>query len=85
MLHGEPIHVTGTADPPSCAIAAWPMFPKTASTWVWCSSSMSSENSILGYHDDPKYLNGMFLNIAAIRKDAAEKIEKYDIRPPNPG
>ena len=43
-----------------------------------------SENSILGYHDDAKYLNGMFLNIDAIRKDAAEKIEKYDIRPPNP-
>jgi len=43
-----------------------------------------SENSILGYHDDPKYLNGMFLDIDAIRKDAAVKIEKYDIRPPNP-
>jgi ABC-type uncharacterized transport system ATPase subunit len=43
-----------------------------------------SENSILGYHDDPKYLNGVFLNIDAIRKDAADKIEKYDIRPPNP-
>jgi ABC-type uncharacterized transport system ATPase subunit len=27
-----------------------------------------SENSILGYHDDPKYLNGMFLNIDAIRR-----------------
>ena len=26
----------------------------------------------------------MFLDIDAIRKDAAVKIEKYDIRPPNP-
>jgi len=43
-----------------------------------------SENSILGYHDDPKYLSGMFLNMEAIRQDAADKIEKYDIRPPNP-
>ncbi len=41
------------------------------------------ENSILGYHDDPKYLNGPFLDIDAIRADAREKIEKYDIRPPN--
>jgi simple sugar transport system ATP-binding protein len=41
------------------------------------------ENAILGYHDDPKYLNGPFLDIDAIRDDAREKIEKYDIRPPN--
>ena len=42
-----------------------------------------NENSILGYHHDPAYSNGRFLNIDSIRKDAAEKIEKYDIRPPN--
>ncbi|WP_183896814.1 ABC transporter ATP-binding protein [Rhizobium skierniewicense] len=41
------------------------------------------ENSILGYHRDEKYGKGMFLNPEAIRKDAIEKIEKYDIRPPN--
>ncbi|WP_410010948.1 ABC transporter ATP-binding protein [Rhizobium sp. NRK18] len=42
------------------------------------------ENSILGYHRDERYGKGMFLNLDAIRKDAAEKIEKYDIRPPDP-
>ena len=41
------------------------------------------ENSILGYHRDPKYGSGALLDLDAIRKDAAEKIEKYDIRPPN--
>jgi simple sugar transport system ATP-binding protein len=41
------------------------------------------ENAILGYHDDPKYLKGPFLDIDAIRDDARRKIEKYDIRPPN--
>ena len=41
------------------------------------------ENSILGYHRDDRYGKGMFLNPEAIRKDAIEKIEKYDIRPPN--
>ncbi|MBP1879464.1 heme ABC transporter ATP-binding protein [Agrobacterium rubi] len=41
------------------------------------------ENSILGYHRDDRYGKGMFLNPEAIRKDAVEKIEKYDIRPPN--
>lgn len=41
------------------------------------------ENSILGYHDRDLYLRGPFLNIEAIRADARDKIEKYDIRPPN--
>ncbi|RVC18503.1 heme ABC transporter ATP-binding protein, partial [Mesorhizobium sp. M7A.F.Ca.AU.002.02.1.1] len=40
-----------------------------------------NENSILGYHDDPRYLKGPFLNIDAIRNDARDKIAKYDIRP----
>ena len=43
-----------------------------------------NENSMLGYHHDPLYGAGPFLDLEAIRKDAAEKIEKYDIRPPDP-
>ena len=42
------------------------------------------ENSVLGYHRDPKYGKGPFLDLDAIRTDAEAKIEKYDIRPPNP-
>jgi simple sugar transport system ATP-binding protein len=42
------------------------------------------ENSVLGYHRDPKYGRGMMLDLDAIRRDAEEKIQKYDIRPPNP-
>jgi general nucleoside transport system ATP-binding protein len=41
------------------------------------------ENSVLGYHHDPLYSKGPFLNLDAMRKDAEDKIEKYDIRPPN--
>ncbi|MGO4565808.1 ABC transporter ATP-binding protein [Rhizobium sp. 2YAF20] len=41
------------------------------------------ENSVLGYHHDPAYSKGPFLDLDAMRKDAADKIEKYDIRPPN--
>jgi general nucleoside transport system ATP-binding protein len=43
-----------------------------------------SENSILGYHDDPKYGRAGLLDVDAIRADAQAKIEQYDIRPPNP-
>ena len=42
------------------------------------------ENSMLGYHRDTKYGRGGMLDLDAMRKDAMEKIEKYDIRPPNP-
>lgn len=41
------------------------------------------ENAILGYHGDPAYVKGPFLDIKACRDDAKAKIEKYDIRPPN--
>ena len=37
----------------------------------------------LGYHGDPRFLNGPLLDIPAIRNDAREKIAQYDIRPPN--
>jgi len=39
------------------------------------------ENAILGYHT--KYGSGLGLDIARARKDAAEHIKKFDIRPPN--
>lgn len=42
------------------------------------------ENAILGYHRDPRYGRGAMLDIGAIRRDAEDKITKYDIRPPNP-
>jgi general nucleoside transport system ATP-binding protein len=42
------------------------------------------ENAILGYHTDPKYSKGMFLDVAGIKELAKTEIEKYDIRPPNP-
>ncbi|MGF9565282.1 ABC transporter ATP-binding protein [Neorhizobium sp. JUb45] len=42
------------------------------------------ENSVLGYHREPRYGRGALLDLDAIRKDAEEKIAKYDIRPPNP-
>ncbi|SFA92974.1 simple sugar transport system ATP-binding protein [Rhizobium sp. NFR07] len=41
------------------------------------------ENSILGYHHDPRYGRGSMLDLDAVRKSAEEQIAKYDIRPPN--
>ncbi|HVY51800.1 MAG TPA: ABC transporter ATP-binding protein [Devosia sp.] len=42
------------------------------------------ENNILGYQHDPAYGRGLFLDIAAARKQAAERMKTFDIRPDNP-
>ncbi len=41
------------------------------------------ENNLLGYQDDPVYGSGMFLDIDAARRQAQERIRKFDIRPAN--
>ncbi|MDO5704358.1 MAG: ABC transporter ATP-binding protein [Paracoccus sp. (in: a-proteobacteria)] len=41
------------------------------------------ENVAFGYHDDPAFSNGPFIDRDAIRRDAAGKIERFDIRPPS--
>ena len=62
----------------------WPTCRKIAITRASSYPFEESENAILGYHREPQFVSGPFLNIDAMRADAAEKIEKYDIRPPNP-
>lgn len=43
------------------------------------------ENVAFGYHHDPKYQqNALFMSNAAIRADTAAKMERFDVRPPNP-
>ncbi|MDA9352130.1 ABC transporter ATP-binding protein [Ascidiaceihabitans sp.] len=42
------------------------------------------ENTAFGYHDDPAYQAGIFINNTAIRQDTEEKMARFDVRPPNP-
>jgi len=42
------------------------------------------ENVVFGYHRDTKFQSGLFMNNAAIKEDAAGKMERFDVRPPNP-
>lgn len=41
------------------------------------------ENSILGYHNEPKYSTGQVFKQGLIREEAREMMEKFDIRPRN--
>jgi simple sugar transport system ATP-binding protein len=42
------------------------------------------ENTIFGYHRDPKIQTGPLMNNAAIKAEAAAKMERFDVRPLNP-
>ncbi len=43
------------------------------------------ENACFGYHHDPKYNKGaLMMNNSAILADTIGKMERFDIRPPNP-
>ena len=82
-LAGRAIDVTGNADPAELRKRGLAHVPEDRHHVGLVLKFEESENAILGYHDDPKYRNGLFLDIDAIRADAEEKIAAYDIRPPN--
>ena len=42
------------------------------------------ENTIFGYHRDPKIQSGALMDNAAIKAEAQAKMDRYDVRPPNP-
>jgi simple sugar transport system ATP-binding protein len=42
------------------------------------------ENVAFGYHRDPAYQNGLLMDNAALRADTEAKMEKFDVRPPDP-
>ncbi|MBE1283269.1 MAG: ATP-binding cassette domain-containing protein [Rhodobacteraceae bacterium] len=42
------------------------------------------ENVAFGYHHAAEYQNGFLMNNAALREDTAAKMEKFDVRPPDP-
>ena len=42
------------------------------------------ENVAFGYHHAAEYNSGLLMNNAAIREDTTGKMERFDVRPPNP-
>lgn len=42
------------------------------------------ENVAFGYHLDENYRKGLLMDNAAIKQDTADKMERFDVRPPDP-
>jgi len=42
------------------------------------------ENSVFGYHRDPRWQNGALMDNAGIEAAAQTQMERFDVRPPNP-
>ena len=83
-LDGRAVDLTGAADPGELRERGLAHVPEDRHHVGLVLAFEENENSILGYQDDPRYLKGPLLDIAAIVADATDKIEKYDIRPSNP-
>ncbi len=45
---------------------------------------MAWENAVFGYHLDPEFRKGWLTDNAAMKTDAAGKMERFDVRPPDP-
>jgi simple sugar transport system ATP-binding protein len=83
LLHGEPIPVMTHSDPAELREKKLAHVPEDRHRMGLVMAFEEWENSALGYHGDPRFLNGPLLDIGAIRDDARARIEQYDIRPPN--
>ncbi|TIV73626.1 MAG: heme ABC transporter ATP-binding protein, partial [Mesorhizobium sp.] len=75
-----PIDLTGKADPGELRDRGLAHVPEDRHHVGLVLAFEENENSILGYHDDERYLKGPFLDVDVIMADAKDKIEKYDIR-----
>ena len=83
LISGKPVSVTGHTDAAIVRRLGLAHVPEDRHHMGLVLAFEENENSILGYQAEGLYRRGPFLDIGAIRADAKEKIEDYDIRPPD--
>jgi len=83
LISRKPVAVTGHIDAAAVRRLGLAHVPEDRHHMGLVLAFEENENAILGYQGEGTYLNGPFLDIGAIRAEAKEKIEEYDIRPPD--
>jgi simple sugar transport system ATP-binding protein len=84
MLLGSPVDVSGATDPGDLRDRGLAHVPEDRHNVGLVLQFEENENSVLGYHDEPQYVKGPFLDREKIVAEAGENMKKYDIRPANP-
>jgi len=85
-LNGEPLVLEGRgADGQSRRAAGLAHVPEDRQREGLIMEFHAWENVAFGYHHDPAYQrNALMMDNAALRRDTAAKMEKFDVRPPDP-
>ena len=84
LVNGAPIDITGqNADGQSRRKHGIAHVPEDRQREGLIMDFAAWENIAFGYHTDEKYQSGVFMNNAAIKQDASEKMQRFDVRPPN--
>ncbi|NBT33095.1 MAG: ABC transporter ATP-binding protein, partial [Rhodobacteraceae bacterium] len=86
LMNGEPLDLTGLkSDGQTRRARGIAHVPEDRQAEGLIMNFTAWENVALGYHNDPKYQkNALFMDNAAIKADTAEKMARFDVRPPNP-
>ncbi|MBJ3763951.1 ABC transporter ATP-binding protein [Maribius pontilimi] len=83
-VNGQQIDLTGTkSDARTRRKRGIAHVPEDRQTEGLIMDFFAWENVGFGYHDDPRYQNGLMMDNNALREDAEAKIKKFDVRPAN--
>ena len=84
-LNGQPIDLSGRhSDGRSRRAKGIAHVPEDRQREGLIMDFMAWENTAFGYHRDPAYQSGILMNNTAIREDTEGKMQRFDVRPPNP-
>ncbi len=84
-LNGQPLDLTGKlSDGRSRRDRGVAHVPEDRQREGLIMDYMAWENTAFGYHHADEYRAGLLMNNAAIKADTADKMGRFDVRPPNP-
>ena len=81
LVNGRPVTFHGDDGAARARAAGLAHVPEDRQRMGLVTAFEEWENAMLGYQDLPEYGSGPILDIAAARRQASERVDKFDIRP----